>query len=41
MRKEIDYHKLSNHRELHNELITKMSDIGSYSFDSDESIFQF
>ena len=41
MMKEIDYPKLSEHRELHNELITKLSDISSYSFDSDESIFKF
>ena len=41
MMKEIGYTQLNEHRELHNELITKLSDISTRTFDSQESLFQF
>ena len=41
MMKDIGYPKLVEHRKLHDELITKLSDISTHSFDSDQSIFQF
>ena len=41
MMKEIDYPQLAEHRELHNDLITKLSNISTHSFDSEQSIFQF
>jgi len=41
MMKDIGYPKLVEHRKLHDELITKLSDISTHSFDTDQSIFQF
>jgi hemerythrin len=41
MMKEIGYPKLAEHRELHDELITKLSHISTHSFDNDQSAFQF
>ena len=41
MMKDIGYPKLAEHRQLHDELITKLSDISTQSFGSDQSVFQF
>ena len=41
MMKDISYPRLAEHRQLHDELITKLSDISTQSFDSDQSIFEF
>jgi hemerythrin len=41
MMKEIGYPQLAEHRKLHDELITRLSDISTHSFDSDQSVFEF
>jgi len=41
MMKDISYPRLAEHRQLHDELITKLSDISTQSFGSDQSVFQF
>ena len=41
MMKEMGYPQLSEHRKLHDELITKLSQISTYSFDNDQALFQF
>ena len=41
MMKDIGYPRLAEHRQLHDELITKLSDISTQSFGSDQSVFQF
>jgi hemerythrin len=41
MMKEIGYPKLAYHRELHNELITRLNSISTGSFDADWSVLHF
>jgi hemerythrin len=41
MMKQIGYPKLDEHKELHEELITKLSNLSTPSFDTDQSISQF
>jgi len=41
MMKQIGYPKLDEHKELHEELITKLSNLSTRSFDTDQSISQF
>lgn len=41
MMKQIGYPKLDEHRELHNEFISKLNDVSVQSFDNDQSVFAF
>ena len=41
MMKEMGYPQLFEHRKLHDELITKLSQISTHSFDNDQAVFQF
>ena len=38
---EIEYPKISEHRELHNELVTKLNKISKSSFESDDDVYVF
>ena len=39
--KQIGYPKLDEHKELHERLVTKLSDLSTHSFDTDQSVSQF
>ena len=41
MMQEIGYPKIDEHKELHNDLITKLNNISTQSFNDDQSVFDF